>query len=523
MSSNLAGKRGQEAEIVAWLKANSERAIETACARIFLAGEVAWKLKRNVDLGYVDFSTREKRKWALDRELAFNATAAPDIYRAVRAITREADGGLAWDGAGRPIEYALEMRRFDDAAVLSADPSVIDGDMAEALGRTIAGFHLTAPLRPEGGLSALAWTINSNAGLLRDLKSQLGEDRVETMLALTDAELARQTPLLAARTKAGFSRRCHGDLHLANILLENGKPVLFDCIEFNDLLSDLDVQYDLAFLLMDLDFRGRRDAGVRVLSAYLDQAARGFGAQLWEGLAALPLMLAVRAGVRAHVSMHAGDVALSRAYVDAAIAHLSPPRPVLAAVGGFSGTGKSTFARGVAPGLGAAPGAVVLRTDEARKRLAGAGPVDRLPAEIYTAEFYAEVYETMFGAARALLTAGQAVVLDATFTEPALRARAEALAAECGVPFHGAWLEAPLEVLEARVASRVGDASDATLEVLHDQIARHGGDAVSWTKVDATQASDAAAKAWLKRRPGDPARRAPPHAPIAALKPPPPT
>jgi aminoglycoside phosphotransferase family enzyme/predicted kinase len=491
---------GQEAEITAWLTTQSERAIDTACAHVFLAGEVAWKLKRNVDLGYVDFSTREKRKWALDRELAFNRAAAPDIYRRVRTITREADGALAWDGAGKALEYALEMRRFDDGAVLSNDPDAIDGEIAEALGRTIAGFHAAAPLRPEGGIKALAWTINSNAGLLRELKGKLDPARVETMIAKVEAEFARQRPLLAARTAAGFSRRCHGDLHLANILVEDGKPVLFDCLEFNDLLSDLDVQYDLAFLLMDLDFRGRRDAGVRVLSAYMDAAARVMPEGLWEGLAALPLMLAVRAGVRAHVSAHGGDLALSGAYVEAAIAHLSPAPPVLAAVGGFSGTGKTTFARSIAPGLGRAPGALVLRTDEARKRLAGAGPVDRLAPEIYTAEFYAKVYDTVFETARASLEAGQSVVLDATFTEPALRARAEALAAECGVPFHGAWLQAARAVLEARVAGRTGDASDATLAVLHDQIARHGGDAVSWTPVDAARPAADVAAAWLAGR-----------------------
>ncbi|MGZ3376841.1 MAG: bifunctional aminoglycoside phosphotransferase/ATP-binding protein [Phenylobacterium sp.] len=490
-----------EAELVDWLRARSDRAIETACARIFLAGEVAWKLKRNIDLGYADFSTLEKRKWALDRELAFNKASAPDIYRRVRALTREATGGFAWDGAGEVVDYALEMRRFDDSAVLSNDPSAIDGEMAEALGRSIAGFHAKAPLRPEGGWTALAWTIGSNAELLHELKSKLDAERVDVMNHATDAEMARQLPLLKARTAAGFARRCHGDLHLANILVENGAPVLFDCIEFNDLLSDLDVQYDLAFLLMDLDFRGRRDAAVRVLSAYLDQAARDFPPQLWDGLAALPLMLSVRAGVRAHVSAHGGDLALSHAYVEAAIAHLKPAPPVLAAVGGFSGTGKTTFARAVAPGLGRSPGAVVIRTDEARKRLAGAGPVDRLPPEVYTPQFYARVYETMFETARAALKAGHAVVLDATFTEPDLRARAEALAAECGVAFHGAWLNAPLAALEARVAARTGDASDATVEVLRDQVRRHGGDAVGWGKVDATAPSAAAAEAWLKGLP----------------------
>jgi aminoglycoside phosphotransferase family enzyme/predicted kinase len=498
VSPGLTKKGGQESEITAWLATQSERSIDTACAHVFLAGEVAWKLKRNVDLGYVDFSTREKRKWALDRELAFNKTAAPDIYRVVRTITREADGSLAWDGAGKALEYALEMRRFDDGAVLSADPSVIDGEMAEMLGRTIAGFHTAAPLRPNGGLSALEWTINSNARILQELKGELGDERVETMLSATFAELERQRPLLAARSQGGFARRCHGDLHLANILIENGKPALFDCIEFSDLLSDIDIQYDLAFLLMDLDFRDRRDAGARVLSAYMDQAARSFAPVLWEGLAALPLMLAVRAGVRAHVSMHAGDVKLAKAYVDAATAHLSPPKPVLAAVGGFSGTGKTSFARAIAPALGRSPGAVVLRTDEARKRLAGAGPVDRLAPVVYTPEFYAQAYDAVFGSARSALKAGQAVVLDATFTEPDLRNRAEALAAECGVAFHGAWLTAPIASLEARVAARTGDASDATVEVLRDQLRQHGGDTVAWRQVDATAPSAAAADSWLK-------------------------
>ncbi|MBS0333787.1 MAG: AAA family ATPase [Proteobacteria bacterium] len=492
----MSGDNGQ-AELIAWLGARSERIIETACARIFLAGDVAWKTKRAADLGYADFRAPDQRKWALDRELAFNRATAADIYRRVRTVTREPGGGLAWDGEGEAVDYALEMRRFDDGAVLSNDPSVVDGAMAERLGRMIAGFHAEAPLRPDGGWTSLAWTIGSNAELLNELKGKLAHDRVEAMVEATNAELERQTPLLKARTAAGFARRCHGDLHLANILVEGGEPVLFDCIEFNDLLSDIDVQYDVAFLLMDLDFRGRRDAGVRVLSAYLDAAVRSFGAALWEGLAALPLFLSVRAAVRAHVAAHSGDLAQSAAYVEAAIAHLSPPPPSLAATGGFSGTGKTTFARAVAPGLGASPGAVVLRTDEVRKRLAGVGPVDRLPREVYTPRFYEQVYDTLFADARAMLKAGRAVVLDATFTEPALRARAEALAAECGAPFRGAWLTAPLAVLEARVGARVGDASDADVAVLRDQAARFGEQPMAWPKVDATLPTDEAARAWL--------------------------
>jgi aminoglycoside phosphotransferase family enzyme/predicted kinase len=486
----------QEAEICAWLAGRSERAIDTACAHVFLGADAAWKMKRHVDLGYADFSTAERRRWALDRELEFNKTAAPDIYRAVRRITREADGGLAMEGQGETIEYVLEMRRFDDGAVLAADPSLVDGRMADALGRTIAGFHALAPLRPEGGWSALEFTVGSNAELLRALAYRFGSDRIELLITLTQAELDLQKPLLKARTAQGFSRRCHGDLHLANILVEDGRPILFDCIEFNDLLSDLDVLYDLAFLLMDLDFRDRRDAAVRVLSAYLDEAARVFPDEIWEGLAALPLMMSVRAGVRAHVAAHSQDDALSKAYIEAAIAHLSPAPPRLAAVGGLSGTGKSTFARRIAAKLGPAPGAVVIRTDEVRKRLMNVPPGERLPDSAYAGDLYPRSYDALIENARTLLKAGHGVVLDATFIDPVLRARAEQLAIDCGVPFDGVWLEAPLELLEARIAARINDASDATVATLADQRARHTSQ-VHWRRVDASGDVDAAAQAWL--------------------------
>jgi aminoglycoside phosphotransferase family enzyme/predicted kinase len=489
-----------EDEIVAWFTPRSERRIDTACAHVFLQGEVALKVKRHDDLGYADFTTDAQRLWALERELEFNRPAAPDIYRAVRRITREADGSLAIDGRGETLDHVLEMRRFDESWVLSARPEAIDGELAERLGRAIAGYHAAAPLRPAGGLAAIAYTVGSNARLLRETCQGLDPARVETLIALTEAELERRSPLLAHRAATGFSRRCHGDLHLGNILLENGRPVLFDCIEFSDLLSDIDVLYDLAFLLMDLEFRGRREAGVRALSGWLDEAARSFPPEIWSGLAALPLMLSVRAGVRAHVTAHSGEAAIARAYVEAAIAHLSPAPPVLVAVGGLSGSGKSTFARAVAPALGASPGAVVLRTDEVRKRLAGVAPTEALPPSAYAPQAQARAYAAMFDAARDLLRAGRAAVLDATFLDPAMRARAEELAAECGSPFRPAWLDAPLPVLEGRIVARAGDASDATVAVLRDQAARLGGPP-PWPRADATAPVAEAAARWLALSP----------------------
>ena len=364
------------------------------------------------------------------------------------------------------------------------------------MGWTIAGFHASAPLRPAGGLTSLAWTVGSNAGLLREIGGALNQARVETLIAMTEAELERRSAMLAHRAASGFSRRCHGDLHLGNILLEDGQAVLFDCIEFSDLLSDLDVQYDLAFLLMDLDFRGRRDAGVRALSAWLDQAARDFPAELWSGLAALPLMLSVRAAVRAHVDAHSGKPEVARAYVEAAIAHLSPAPPVLAAVGGLSGSGKSSFARAIAPGLGASPGAVILRTDEVRKRLWGVAPTQTLGADAYTPEAHRRTHDELFANARDLLAAGVSVVLDATFLDARERARAAEVAAAMGVRFRPAWLDAPLAVLEARITARSGDASDATVAVLRDQAARTAGE-VDWPNVNAEQPTAQAARAWL--------------------------
>ena len=490
--------QAEERQVAAWFAQRCETAIETACARVYLAGETAFKLKKRVDLGYLNYSTLELRHWALERELRFNRAAASDIYRAVRRVTA-GPSRVELDGVGPVVDYVLEMRRFDETAVLAARPWAVDGPLADALGREVAALHGQAQARPQGGGgAALNFTIQSNAKLLRELKPRLGADLVEAVIAATAVEYDRRADLLDARRDAGFARHCHADLHLGNILLENGRPILFDCIEFNDVLSDIDVQYDLAFLLMDLDFRRRRDAAVRVLSAYLDQAGRAQEAGLREGLAALPLMLSVRAGVRAHVQAHSGDDSAAVAYLSAALEHLAPMRPSLTAVGGLSGTGKTTFARLIAPGLGAAPGAVVLRTDEVRKRLMGVVHDAPLPDEVYSPGFSAKVYEALIEEARTLLGADRAVVLDATFIQPQLRRRVEVMAHEADVTFHGVWLEADPAVLAPRISGRIGDASEATVATLQSQLDLDVG-AVIWSRVDASGPAAESAEAWTAR------------------------
>jgi hypothetical protein len=476
-----------------WLATRADRVIETSCAWVFLAGKTALKLKKPVDYGFLDFSTPDKRRWAIERELAFNRITAPAIYRAVRRVTDD-DGGLAFDGVGETLDYVLEMRAFDPAAVLAEQPQRVDGALAERLGRTIARFQAKAEVNPEGGgIKALGFTIRTNAETLREFAGQLGAEAVEEVIAATDAAFAAASPLLERRRAEGFARHCHGDLHLGNILLEDGEPVLFDCIEFNDLLSEIDVLYDAAFTMMDLWFRGRAEAANRLLNGYLDEAARTLPADLRNGLAALPVMLAARAGVRTHVTANQGELDAARAYLTAAAGHLTPAPPTLTAVGGLSGTGKTTLARRIAPQLGRAPGAVVLRTDEIRKRLAGVGPLERLPPSAYGPEIGVRVYNELFAIARRVLAAGHAVVLDAVFLRPSERQAAADAAHDLGVPFQGVWLQGQAEMLGERLAARSGDASDAGPAILDEQLARDPGP-IDWEIADAADLAGVAAR-----------------------------
>jgi predicted kinase len=290
-------------------------------------------------------------------------------------------------------------------------------------------------------------------------------------------------------------RHCHGDLHLANIVLWRAQPTLFDCIEFNDLFARIDVLYDTAFLLMDLDRHGRRDLANAALERWLEDEAQ------IEALALLPLFLSVRAGVRAKVAaLGAAEVPAKRDpllreaedYARRAVDYLKPPPPRLLAVGGFSGSGKTSLARRIAPSVGAAPGALLIRSDVVRKRLFGVAPETRLPLEAYTAEWHERVAATMARQAKSALQAGHTVLLDAVHGSPFSQQAVERIAADAGVPFQGYWLSAPLAVLEDRILARHDDASDATVEVVRRQVA-NGETQTTWRRLDAALSLDALA------------------------------
>lgn len=444
-----------QAEAAAFLAGLSgAEAVETHISAVFVGPGTAWKMKKAVALGFLDFTRIEDRERFCRRELELNRPHAPGIYRDVVPITRGPGGRLREGGDGPAVEWLLRMAPIPADGFL--DRAAPDPPLLDAMADAVAAMHEAAERVSVDTPAVMAAILDGNVPSA--LRAGLPAPRVEAWAGAARAELARIAPVLAARGAQGFVRRGHGDLHLGNLCLWDGRPTLFDALEFDEALARIDVGYDLAFLLMDLDLRHGRAAANRVLNRYV--ARNGDGGIV----AGLPFWLSLRAMIRAHVEAARGrDWA---ALLAAAEAHLHPAPPRLVAIGGLQGTGKSTLARALAPALGRCPGALVLRTDEARKRRFGLAPEQRLPPEAYAEAVSRTVHAEVFAMAGAALAAGQAVVLDAVFLDPAQRAAAEQVAREAGLAFDGFWLEAPIGVLRARITGRSGDASDATEAVL---------------------------------------------------------
>lgn len=461
--------------------------ITTHSAHVFLAGDRAYKIKRAVKYNYLDFTELETRHRIIDRELELNAPGAPMIYDRVVAITREATGGFAFDGPGEAVEYALAMHRFarEDELDRIAETDGLTIAIAEGLGIAVAELHANAAHRDADGAALIGEILDELADAFRGMTEVLGAARLAAFNESARMRFAATASLLADRSQNGFVRRCHGDLHLKNIVMIEGRPILFDALEFDERLGTTDVFYDLAFLVMDLLHRDLPRQANAALNRYLAETG-DFG-----GLGALPLFLAVRAAIRAMVAVQAmtdratdGLARDARAYLDQAIAFLAPPSARLLAIGGVSGSGKTTIAAHLAPRLGPNPGAIHLRSDLERKAMFGADPLKPLPQEAYRPEVSREVYARMMAKAEAALASGHGAILDATFFSFEDRDAAEALAGAQGVRFDGLWLSADSATLEARVAARRGDASDADVAVLHAQLARAPG-AGKWAGIDA--------------------------------------
>ncbi|MBM3561601.1 MAG: aminoglycoside phosphotransferase [Alphaproteobacteria bacterium] len=476
------GAQDEVVRFLASLDGGAARIVTTHISVVALCRTRAYKLKKAVRFPYLDFSTPSRRVAMCEREAALNMRFAPELYLGAHRVTREADGALALDGAGETIDAVVVMRRFADADLLEqiAKDGRLTRQMVESLARRIARTHdEAAPDYQRGGAAAMRRTLDDAALSLRNA-APAGVDQIEALVARHGAALDAQAALLDGRKALGKVRRCHGDLTLRNICLFEGAPTLFDCLEFDDEMATIDVLYDVGFLLMDLWRAGERAFSNLAFNRYLDARDET------DGLPLLPFFMSLRAAIRAHVEAAQQNAERGRLYFDLAAALLAPSKGAVVAIGGLSGSGKSSVAAALAPLIGCPPGARVINSDRIRKRLFGVSPTARLPQEAYASAVSAKVYGEMFEDAARTAALGWPVIVDAVFDRPEDRAAIRAAAGRARAPFFGVWLDLDLTRRAARIEARINDVSDATCEVLTAQMKKATG-AIEWLKVDASK------------------------------------
>jgi len=458
--------------------------IQTHASFVLLTGDYTYKIKKPVDFGFLDYSTLEKRQHFCTQELLMNRRTAPEIYLEVLPIIQSDDkfhfGSNSPDitPAEVAVEYAVKMREFPQDSLF---PSLLErGQLTEPimadLGREVAKFHSTAIsnsyIRTFGEVSQIRTAIDNNYLISQ---KYIGGPQTQTQYQetkdYTDAFFANNPELFERRIANNKIRECHGDLHLRNIALWQDKILLFDCIEFNEPFRFVDVMYDVAFTVMDLESRGRRDLGNVFLNTYIEQTGD------WEGVQVLPLYLSRQAYVRAKVtSLMLDDASVSTAqkaeisqtaahYYKLAWEYTKPRRGKLTLMSGLSGSGKSTVARYLATRTGA----IQIRSDAVRKHLGGIPLNERGGQDLYSDEMTAQTYGRLLELGIMLADRGWDVILDAKFDRQNLRTDAINLAQSHGLSWQIVYCTAPIAVLRERLQQRRGDIADATAELLSSQ------------------------------------------------------
>lgn len=458
--------------------------IQTHASFVLLTGDYTYKIKKPVNFGFLDYSTLEKRQHFCNEELLLNRRTAPEIYLEVLPIVQIGDSFQfgsnlpARTPAEVAVEYALKMREFpQDSLLLSLlENGLLTEQIMADLGREVAKFHSTAIsnsyIRTFGEVSQIRTAINNNYLISQ---KYIGGPQTQTQYQetkdYTDTFFEKNQELFNLRIANNKIRECHGDLHLRNIALWQEKILLFDCIEFNEPFRFVDVMYDVAFTVMDLESRGRRDLGNAFLNTYIEQTGD------WEGLQLLPLYLSRQAYVRAKVtSLMLDDSAISTAqkaeisqtaahYYKLAWEYTKPRRGKLTLMSGLSGSGKSTAARYLARRTGA----IHIRSDAVRKHLGGISLNERGGPDLYSDEMTAQTYGRLLKLGIILADRGWDVILDAKFDRPNWRTDAMNQAQSHGLPLQIIYCTAPLEVLRERLQQRRGDIADATAELLNSQ------------------------------------------------------
>ncbi len=451
--------------------------IQTHVSYVLLTGEVVYKLKKSVNFGFLDFSTLEKREHFCHEELRLNQRGAAELYLGVEPITQTGET-FELGGTGEPVEYVVKMVQFPQETLLSAmfDQDKLTKQHLEDLARELAAFHLKAPTNDTilsfGEVSQIRQAIDENyeqtVGYIGRSQTQAQFDETR---AYTDKLFAEQPELFANRVQNKWIRECHGDVHLRNICFWHDKILLFDCIEFNEPFRFVDVMFDVAYIVMDLDARNRPDLSNLFLNAYVEQTGD------WEGLQVLPLYLSRQSYVRAKVtSFLLDDPAIPESvkqeasetasrYYRLAWEYTRQKSGRLTLMSGLSGSGKSTVARQLARQTSA----IHLRSDAIRKHLGGVDLDAKGDADLYTSEMTEETYDRLLTLGITLASQGYSVILDAKYDRQALRSPVIAQAVAHQIPLEILYCDAPISVLSDRLQQRQGDISDATADLLKTQ------------------------------------------------------
>ncbi len=453
--------------------------LETHISWVILAGSHAWKIKKPVDFGFLDFSTLEKRRVCCEEELRLNRRLAPAYYLEVVPISCR-EGACRFGGEGPAVEYAVKMKRFDSTKQLDRllETGELSGEQMDAIADLVARFHLSgaAVSRERGHAQQVCEPARDNFRHIEGLRGTSLPPVFNDLNDWNSAACRRLGSAMEERRRGGWIRECHGDLHLANMAWDDGAPVIFDCIEFNEDFRWIDLMSEVAFLFMDLHARGSGGLGWRFLNRYLEHTGD------YEGLRLFGFYLVYRAMVRAKIAAlrsqqlpqgrekDAAEEEFLR-YLKLADSFSQKQHPRLVITCGLSGSGKSTCSGELAEKAGF----IRIRSDAERKRLAGLAAADCAGAApeqgIYTPGMSEKTYGRLLELAGVLLDSGYSVILDAAFLRREQRAPFMRLAAERGLAFRILELVAAPDELRRRLAARRNDVSDADAEVLEYQLA----------------------------------------------------
>ena len=455
------------------------RHLETHISHVFLCGGYAYKMKKGLDLGFLDFTSLEKRKYYCQEELRLNSIFAPEIYLEVIPIY-EKDGAFSFQSKGKVVEYLLKMREFEQDQILSniVEKGEFTPDLFTELAQKLAQIHQKADSNEEISSYASASHIQKIADqnftqTRKYLGSCISNESFERIRKFTLNFIDKNELLFKSRQESAKIRECHGDLHLNNICMYKGKIQFFDRIEFNKEFRNIDVVYDLAFLVMDLHFRKQNSAATRLINEYFEQTGDYTGAAL------LPFYSCIRAYVRGKVTAFRLDnsenterekeaiTAEASSYFDLAESFANHKKAKLWITCGLSGSGKSTIARRIA----AKEEFLIIRSDALRKHLTGMPLYEKGPKHIYTSEISQTTYEKLIELADFLTGFGVSVLLDAKFDRRKWRLKAMKLATEKQLDYKIVYCKADPDELKKRLKERSGDVSDADSSLIDQQVA----------------------------------------------------